>query len=146
MGKSGGGAGEKHEFVTPIAYKRLHWNLGQDLVAGMLIAESKLSDRIPQVDLQVLEFAGYGKNWIMENKMSPDALVQIAMQVAYFRVYRACICSYETIMTKAFFHGRTEAGFVVTHQSKALCEGFNAATSIEQLEHLLKGALDAHVD
>ena len=39
------------------------------------------------------------------------------MQVAYFRVYRACICSYETIMTKAFFHGRTEAGCVDAHES-----------------------------
>jgi carnitine O-acetyltransferase len=67
-------------------------------------------------------------------------------QVAYFRVYRACVCTYETIMTKAFFHGRTEAGFIVSHASKALCEAFNASSSQESLHLLLKAALDAHVD
>lgn len=133
------------ESVTPVAFTRISWNLGQDVVSAMLIAESKLSDRIPQVDLRVLEFANYGKNWIVDHKLSPDALVQIAFQVAYFRVYRACVCTYETIMTKQFFHGRTEAGFVVTHQSKALCQGFHAANSVETLQQLLKSALDAHV-
>lgn len=131
--------------VAPVAYSRIQWALDQGLVAAMLVAESKLSDRIPQVDLQVLEFASFGKNWVVENKLSPDAFVQIAFQVAYYRVYRACVCTYETIMTKKFFHGRTEAGFVVTHESKALCEGFNAANSVETLQGLLRDALDAHV-
>ena len=138
------GSGEQST-VAPVAYSRIHWVLDPDLVAAMLIAESKLSDRIPQVDMQVLEFAAFGKNWVVENKLSPDAFVQIAFQVAYYRVYRACVCTYETIMTKKFFHGRTEAGFVVTHASKALCEGFNAANSVETLQSLLKAALDAHV-
>jgi len=138
------GSGDQNS-VAPVAYSRIQWSLDEELVAAMLIAESKLSDRIPQVDLQVLEFASFGKNWIVENKLSPDALVQIAFQVAYYRVYRACVCTYETIMTKKFFHGRTEAGFVVTHESKALCEGFNGANSVETLQALLKSALDAHV-
>ena len=101
--------------------------------------------RTLQVDLQVLEFAYFGKNWIVEQKLSPDALVQIAFQVAYFLVYRACVSTYETIMTKKFFHGRTEAGFIVTHESKRLCQSFNAASSVHVLDELLKAALDAHV-
>ena len=44
-----------------------------------------------QVDLQVLEFAAFGKNWIVDNKLSPDALVQIAFQV-YCSAIRLC-CS-----------------------------------------------------
>ena len=140
-----GGAGADDRSVTPVAYCRIEWTLDTDILSAMLIAESKLSDRIPQVDMQVLEFAAFGKNWIVDQKLSPDALVQIAFQVAYYRVYRGCVCTYETIMTKQFFHGRTEAGYIVTHQSKKLCECFNAANSVETLRSLLKDALDAHV-
>ena len=139
-----GGAGADLS-VTPVAFSRIEWRLETDILSAMLIAESKLSDRILQVDLQVLEFAAFGKNWIVDQKLSPDALVQIAFQVAYYRVYRGCVCTYETIMTKQFFHGRTEAGYTVTHQCQRLCESFNAANSVETLQKLLKDALDAHV-
>jgi carnitine O-acetyltransferase len=79
--QSSGAVGGQEAEVSPVTYHRIEWQLREEQVAAMLIAESKLSDRIPQVDLQVLEFAAYGKNWIVEHKMSPDAFVQIALQV-----------------------------------------------------------------
>ena len=71
----------------------------------------------------------------------------VAMQVAYHRVYRESVPTYETLMTKRFFHGRTEAGFVVTQESKALCESFErpGAGSSDDIRLLLLRALDAHV-
>ena len=39
--------------VVPIAFSRISWNLSTDVVSAMLIAESKLSDRILQVDADV---------------------------------------------------------------------------------------------
>ncbi|EKX45449.1 hypothetical protein GUITHDRAFT_163286 [Guillardia theta CCMP2712] len=97
-----------------------------------------------KVDLQVLEFANYGKNFIVDQRMSPDAYVQIAMQVAYYQLYKETACTYETLMTKKFFHGRTEAGFVVTEESTRLAESFDR-NSLEVSKELLKKALDAHV-
>lgn len=34
---------------------------------------------IPQVSLHALDFSGYGKNFIVSQKMSPDAYVQVSL-------------------------------------------------------------------
>lgn len=41
---------------------------------------------ISEVDLQVCYHADYGKNFIKKCKVSPDAYVQMVLQLAYFRV------------------------------------------------------------
>jgi hypothetical protein len=51
-----------------------------------------------QVDLRVLEFAVYGKNWIVDQKMSPDALVQLAFQAPpHTNIYNIYLSIYLSI-------------------------------------------------
>uniref|UniRef100_A0A6U6E7K1 Choline/carnitine acyltransferase domain-containing protein n=1 Tax=Guillardia theta TaxID=55529 RepID=A0A6U6E7K1_GUITH len=137
-------AEKEEEAAKTASFHRIEWVLDRELLTSILKAEAFLSDRIMQVDLQVLEFANYGKNFIVDQRMSPDAYVQIAMQVAYYQLYKETACTYETLMTKKFFHGRTEAGFVVTEESTRLAESFDR-NSLEVSKELLKKALDAHV-
>ena len=40
-----------------------------------------------QHDLQVLAFFGYGKDGIKKMGFSPDAFVQMAIQLAYFKMH-----------------------------------------------------------
>ncbi len=48
-----------------------------------------------------------GGNWIKSKRCSPDAFIQIAMQMAYFTLYGEFAPTYEAVMTKYFFNGRT---------------------------------------
>ena len=57
---------------------------------GIRYGEARASDLIQQTDTEVLEFTGYGKLFIVQNGMSPDAFVQIALIMAYFNLY-GCI-------------------------------------------------------
>jgi len=120
--------------------------IGSCVICQCLVSLPHLLLFYSKVDLQVLEYAGYGKNFIISNKISPDAFVQVAFQVAYHRIYRESVNTYETLMTKRFFHGRTEAGFSVTNESIVLARSFDdVAISPESLAEMIRRAADAHV-
>lgn len=97
-----------HPLVT--LPRKLEWSLSPQLLIGIRFAETRLSDLICQNDVQVLEFSGFGKRWITQfGQLSPDAFVQMAFLAGYYGLYGRIECMYEPAMTKAFYHGRTEA-------------------------------------
>lgn len=57
--------------------RRIEWNMTHDLTLGVHFAETRLSDLILQNEVKVLEFTKYGKYFITDMKMSPDAFVQV---------------------------------------------------------------------
>ena len=65
----------KADELPSVAHK-IEWDLDDDLLKAIFYAETKLSDLICQHEVQVLEFKGYGKNRIIEHRLSPDAFVQ----------------------------------------------------------------------
>lgn len=40
--------------------------------------------------------------------LSPDAFIQMAMQLAWYRIYGKFTATYETVLTRMFKHGRSE--------------------------------------
>lgn len=40
---------------------------------------------VKNLDIQVHRFYDYGKEFIKKQKMSPDAYIQVALQLAYYR-------------------------------------------------------------
>jgi carnitine O-acetyltransferase len=61
-----------------------------------------------------LSFADFGSSRAKELGMSPDAFVQMAYQLAHRRAKGFSGATYESIATRQFRHGRTEAMRVVT--------------------------------
>ena len=57
--------------------RRLEWKMTPKLTLGVRFAETRLSDLILQNEVKVLEFNNYGKYFITDMKMSPDAFVQV---------------------------------------------------------------------
>ncbi|GAB5590517.1 carnitine O-acetyltransferase yat1 [Umbelopsis nana] len=94
--------------------RKIEWKLNKELKLGIRFAETRLSDLILQNEVNVLEFDDYGKSFIVDMKLSPDAFVQMAFQAAYYDLYGKIECTYEPAMTKTFLHGRTEAIRTVT--------------------------------
>ncbi|EEH08271.1 carnitine acetyl transferase [Histoplasma capsulatum G186AR] len=96
---------------------KLEWDMGPELSIALRFAESHLADLLHQHEFQVLDFKGYGKNFITSMSISPDAFVQMAFQAAYYGLYGRVENTYEPAMTKFFLHGRTEAVRTVSHES-----------------------------
>jgi carnitine O-acetyltransferase len=124
---------------------KLEWHLTPQLATGIRFAETRLSDLILQNETEVLEFTGYGKNFITSMGISPDAFVQMAFQAAYYGLYGRVEPTYEPAMTKAFLHGRTEAIFTVSQESLDFVQTFWGDVSPAIKVNALKKACDRHV-
>lgn len=123
---------------------KLEWDMLPELGTALRFAETRLADLIQQNEFQILEFAGYGKNFITSMGFSPDAFVQMAFQAAYYGLYGRVENTYEPAMTKVFLHGRTEAIRAATHESAEFVKTFWADTSPQHKVDALKKATQKH--
>lgn len=75
--------------TTPGAYPRPHrlaWSLGSEARAGVQQALTEARALIADFDLCIAVNNAYGKGFIKKCKVSPDGWVQMAMQLAYYKV------------------------------------------------------------
>ena len=127
--------------ITP---RRLEWDVTPELSTALRFAESHLADLLQQHEFEVLDFAGYGKNFITSMGFSPDAFIQMAMQAAYYGLYGRVESTYEPAMTKAFLHGRTEAIRSVTNEAVDFVKTFWGDNPPERKVETLRKATETH--
>ena len=123
---------------------KLEWDMQPELSTALRFAETRLADLIQQNEFQVLEFGGYGKNFMTSMGFSPDAFVQMAFQAAYYGLYGRVECTYEPAMTKTFMHGRTEAIRSVTVESLDFVKTFWGENPPHQKVEALRKATQKH--
>lgn len=125
--------------------RKLEWDMTPELSIALRFAESHLADLLQQHEVEVLDFTGYGKNFITSMGFSPDAFVQMAFQAAYYGLYGRVENTYEPAMTKMFLHGRTEAIRPVTRESVEFVKTFWGDNPAEQKVEALRKATEKHV-
>ncbi|KAL8924985.1 MAG: hypothetical protein Q9172_002414 [Xanthocarpia lactea] len=123
---------------------KLEWDMLPELSTALRFAETRLADLIQQNEFEILEFAGYGKNFITSMGFSPDAFVQMAFQAAYYGLYGRVENTYEPAMTKIFLHGRTDSIRSVTLESVEFVKTFWADNSPQRKVDTLKKATQKH--
>ena len=101
--------------------------------------------QISSHELIVQAFQGYGKGLIKKFKCSPDAYVQMLIQLAYFKMYGKNRPTYESASTRKFQEGRTETTRTVSDESVAFCKAHHdPAVSREEVVRIFRSALAAH--
>lgn len=101
---------------------------------------------IGQHELRVQAYQGYGKGLIKKFKCSPDAYVQMVIQLAYHKMYGVNRPTYESAATRRFQQGRTETCRTVSDESVAFCAAMaDPEVSPEQCVQAFRKAVDAHV-
>nr|CAD7443826.1 unnamed protein product [Timema bartmani] len=93
----GSNVSNNHPQLSPAV--RLEWSLDQNLQRTILIED---------LDLFVYRYNGYGKDFIKSCRVSPDAYIQLALQLTYFRLYRQLTATYESASTRRFLLGRVD--------------------------------------
>lgn len=66
--------------------KKLEFVVSPDTAKDIETAHSSLSRLTADLDLFIYKFKGYGKEFIKSCKLSPDSYVQMAMQLAYYKL------------------------------------------------------------
>ncbi|VDP70499.1 unnamed protein product [Echinostoma caproni] len=88
--------------------RRLVWEFQPsciEMIESSLAVARNLADAI---DLVVTQFTDYGRCFIKRAGYSPDAYIQMTLQVAYFMDQNTFALVYESCMTRLFREGRTE--------------------------------------
>jgi carnitine O-acetyltransferase len=119
----------------------------------VISAKNDFNELVGNNSLHVQSFQGYGSTFMKQSGYSPDAYVQMAMQIATYRLWGEQAGTYEATQVRPFLHGRTETTRSVSTESAALVQKFglhpandetNAHTRKEKL-YLFNSAVKAHV-
>ncbi|XP_032591362.1 carnitine O-palmitoyltransferase 1, liver isoform isoform X2 [Drosophila grimshawi] len=129
---------------TPPTPTRLNWDLKPCLpqIEEATICATKL---VNEVDLRILVHREYGKGFMKKCRLSPDAYIQMALQLAYYRDAGRFSLTYEASMTRLFREGRTETVRPCTIESAAWVKAMmDPSTTNDDRVQLLKDACDRH--
>jgi hypothetical protein len=152
-------------------WKRLNWVTDGHVETECAMAEERAKAVITNSDTGALWFGEYGADWIKSYgqsifsrpsesfanqgrypiaKLSPDAYIQMALQLAWYRTRGTFVATYETALTRSFDRGRTETIRTLTADSRAfvleMCKPNVEATPSRDQERfsLLQRAIQTH--
>uniref|UniRef100_A0AAY4DLA8 carnitine O-palmitoyltransferase n=1 Tax=Denticeps clupeoides TaxID=299321 RepID=A0AAY4DLA8_9TELE len=126
--------------------QRLQWEVSEDcqtVISSSLKVAQALAD---DVDCHIIPFNKFGKGLIKRCRTSPDAFIQIALQLAHFRDKGKFCLTYEASMTRLFREGRTETVRSCTNETCAFVRSMmrDETVSREERLRLLKDAAEKH--
>ncbi|XP_077869072.1 carnitine O-palmitoyltransferase 1, liver isoform-like [Saccoglossus kowalevskii] len=124
---------------------QLQWEVTEPLAEHINNAFAFAVKNNDDLDLCVINHDDYGKGFVKKCKVSPDAYIQLALQLAYYRETGHFALTYESSMTRLFLHGRTETVRSVTKESSLFVKAMedNDKTSDEKIR-LMRQAAEAH--
>ncbi|KAL5260125.1 hypothetical protein ACHWQZ_G010297 [Mnemiopsis leidyi] len=126
--------------------RRLRWDIPAEAVDQIAVARNVADGMKEDLDLHILKHDNYGKGFIKTCKVSPDAYIQIALQLAHYKNQGKFCLTYESSMTRLFRSGRTETVRSCTSESCAFVRAVLDKQPKEECKALLKSAVNRHTD
>ncbi|KAL1972611.1 hypothetical protein VTN31DRAFT_7025 [Thermomyces dupontii] len=143
--------GNKLDFDNPTVWSTLteptviRFEINAEIEKAINEALTEHRNHIAQHELRVQAFQGYGKGLIKKFKCSPDAYVQMLIQLAYYKMYGVNRPTYESATTRKYQEGRTETTRTVSEESVAFCRAHeDPNVPREEVVRLFRKALAAH--
>ncbi|KAK2873324.1 hypothetical protein FQN49_002438 [Arthroderma sp. PD_2] len=123
----------------------ISFELNPSVLKDISTATQDFETVINKHELRVQAFQAYGKGLIKKFKCSPDAYVQMLIQLAYFKMYGKNRPTYESASTRKYKLGRTETTRSVSDDSVAFCKAqADPSASREEVVKLFRSAVAAH--
>nr|XP_023398077.1 carnitine O-palmitoyltransferase 1, muscle isoform isoform X1 [Loxodonta africana] len=125
--------------VNPVLSRpqRLQWDIPEQCQVAIERSYQVAKALADDVELYCFQFLPFGKGLIKKCRTSPDAFVQIALQLAHFRDRGKFCLTYEASMTRMFREGRTETVRSCTSESsafvQAMVEGHHMKADLQDL-------------
>ncbi|KAI8331965.1 acyltransferase ChoActase/COT/CPT [Choanephora cucurbitarum] len=98
--------------------------LNKQIEDAIKTAEQDFDALIAKHEMTVLAYNAFGKNLIKKFKCSPDGFAQMAIQLAYYKMFGVSRPTYESGQTRKFQRGRTETCRSVSDESIAFVKAF----------------------
>ncbi|KRZ03487.1 Vesicular acetylcholine transporter unc-17, partial [Trichinella zimbabwensis] len=86
----------------------LCWNLNEQMRNLVTDCKEEAMKISKSLNIEILHYTGYGKQFIKSVNASPDAIVQMALQWTFFKCHGKLTSTYETASLRRFKQGRVE--------------------------------------
>ncbi|XP_038659816.1 carnitine O-palmitoyltransferase 2, mitochondrial-like [Scyliorhinus canicula] len=120
---------------TSAAVRKLEFKLSES-VKAMVSAAKRVKENPCKSDNWRITIIG--KNLIMEQNLSPGAIVQLGFQMTFLHQHGKTVPTYESCSTAAFKHGRTETIHPATPPTKQCSTAFVSERGEYSSEELKK--------
>ncbi|CAN9503746.1 unnamed protein product [Ophioblennius macclurei] len=125
--------------------KKLYFNIDREIKWDIEQAKQNLDILINDLDVFVFNFQRFGKDLLKEHKLSPNSFIQVALQLAYYRVHNELCPTCDIASQRMFRGGRTEVIRSPTTQSLKFILAFDdPALTREAKMELFREAVDAY--
>ena len=125
--------------ITPLI-----WSLSSNDRNAIEQATEGFRALIQNLDLKFHCFDTFGKEYIKTQRISPDGVLQMAIQLAYIRLHNGPAKTYESSHTRQFRLGRTETIRSCSNQAVAFARAMDSGASSEEKIAKLRAATDEH--
>ncbi|KRX22966.1 Carnitine O-palmitoyltransferase 2, mitochondrial [Trichinella nelsoni] len=128
------------EFVEKLEFK-----LTKPIEEAIKVAGETYREWCDSLMLRTLQYQAMNRKYLKENNLSPDAIMQTAIQIAFYRLHSKFVPTYESCSTAAFKHGRTEAVRPATMASNEFVQALlGSERNFAQLRLLLEACSKQH--
>ncbi|XP_043939136.1 carnitine O-acetyltransferase-like [Protopterus annectens] len=125
--------------------QKLYFYITPEIKRDIEHAKQNLDILINDLDISCFIFRNFGKSFPKKNDLSPDSFIQVALQLAYFRMYGELCATNESASLRWFHLGRSET------VRSATVEALEFVMAMEDTEKevdiklaLMRKAIDAH--
>ncbi|XP_072181875.1 carnitine O-palmitoyltransferase 2, mitochondrial-like [Diadema setosum] len=126
--------------------KRLALDLDPAVSNAIDTARANYDAATSKLGINAHQHMDFGKNFLKTCKISPDSIMQLSFQMAYYRMMGRVAATYESCSTAAFKHGRTETLRSATKETFECSKAFdkNSSMSDKEKRRLLQECSNKH--
>ncbi|XP_069775655.1 carnitine O-acetyltransferase-like [Narcine bancroftii] len=132
--------------MTPLPLsKKLYFYITPEIKRDIEHAKQNLDILVNDLDISCFTYRNFGKDFPKQHGISPDSFVQMALQLAYFRMYKELCSTCETVSLRNFHLGRTDVVRSASKDSLEFVESMdNAEKEVNEKIAALRRAIDCH--
>ena len=124
--------------------EKLEFHFDDKLKNEFDISKQNYHQFVSRFHVNVLQEPILGKKLLKKSSLSPDAIMQLAIQMAYYKLKHRFVSTYESCSTAVYKHGRTETIRPVTTETKTFIEMLSKSTDEQTKNVLLKKVSEKH--
>ncbi|XP_017073686.1 carnitine O-acetyltransferase isoform X1 [Drosophila eugracilis] len=113
--------------------QKIQFSLSNKSLEKSLTAAQENVDKLAEaLQMKVLKFDGFGKDFIKKQRLGPDSFVQIALQLAFFKMHSEPPAQYESAHLRIFDGGRTETIRSCSNESLAFSRAMQDSNATDK--------------